>query len=140
MRLFFDTSALAKRYIAEPGTETVLERCREAREVILSVICAPELISTFNRLRREHKLSDEQYRTMKKDIAADLVQATIVPLTEAVLEKTIAALQKAPLRTLDALHVAAALESSSDLFVSADRRQCKAAREMGLNVEEIESH
>jgi len=30
MKVFFDTSALAKRYTGEPGSELVFELCQEA--------------------------------------------------------------------------------------------------------------
>jgi predicted nucleic acid-binding protein len=35
---------------------------------------------------------------------------------------------------MDAIHVAAALACEADVFVSADQRQCAAARSAGLNV------
>lgn len=40
-------------------------------------------------------------------------------------------------RALDALHVAAALAWSAELFVSADERQCRAASEAGMAVERL---
>jgi predicted nucleic acid-binding protein len=139
MRLFLDSSALIKRYVAERGTEQVVRFCREAEEIVLSVVCAPELISAFQRLLRERKLSTRQYRALKKDLAADLVQATIVRLNEAVLSRTVETLEKTTARTLDAIHVASAFEASCDLLLSADHRQCEAARKMGLKVEELPS-
>lgn len=139
MRLFLDSSALIKRYIDERGTEQVVRSCREAEEIVLSVICAPELISAFQRLRRERKLSTSQYRALKKDLAADLVQAAIVRLSEAVLSRTVETLEKTTVKTLDAIHIASALEASCDLLLSADHRQCEAARKMGLKVEELPS-
>ena len=137
MRIAFDSSALAKRYVAEAGTERVLELCAQARQVILSVLCIPEIISGLNRLRREKKLSTRKYRSLKKDLAADVAQALLVPISETVLGAAIRALEGAQLRALDALHIATALDSSCDLFVSADTRQCKAARSLGLRVEQI---
>ena len=139
MRLFLDSSALIKRYIAERGTERVVRFCSGAEEIVLSVVCAPELISAFQRLRRERKLSTRQYRALKKDLAADLVQATIVRLTEAVLSRTVETLEKTTVKILDAVHVASAFEASCDLLLSADHRQCEAARKMGLKVEELPS-
>jgi hypothetical protein len=40
-------------------------------------------------------------------------------------------------RALDTLHIAAALEWSADLFVSADDRQLHAAEQAGLAVERL---
>jgi predicted nucleic acid-binding protein len=50
MRTFFDTSAFVKRYVEEPGSERVMEICREAEHLVLSLICLPEMVSTLNRL------------------------------------------------------------------------------------------
>jgi len=44
MRILLDSSALAKRYVCEPGTEQVLSRCRDADEIVLSVLCVPALV------------------------------------------------------------------------------------------------
>ena len=49
MKTFFDSSAFAKRYVEEPGSQTVDSLCREATEVALSVLCVPEIISALMR-------------------------------------------------------------------------------------------
>jgi predicted nucleic acid-binding protein len=46
-------------------------------------------------------------------------------------------LERWPLGSSDALHIACAAEWSAQLFVSADGRQCRAARAYGLRVEEL---
>jgi uncharacterized protein len=137
MRIAFDTSALAKRYVTESGTSRVLELCAQATEVVVSVLCVPEILSGLNRLRREGRLSPEGYATAKADLAGDLTQATIVPVTSAVLSRTIDVLERTALRTLDAIHLAVAVDSACELFVSADARQCEAAKELGLTIERV---
>ncbi len=137
MRIVLDSSALAKRYVAEPGTERVLELCSEAQEIILSVLCVPEILSVLNRLKQEGGLSKRQYLELKEALAADVEQATIVTITQAVVIWGIEVLEETSLHTLDAIHVATALDSGCELFVSADRLQCTAARQLGLTVEEI---
>lgn len=138
MRIFIDSSALAKRYVREAGTEKVLSWCREAEEIVLSALCAPELISGFNRLKRERKLSASQYRGLKRDLAADVQHATIVDLAPSVISRTIACLERKPLRTLDAIHLASALESLCDVFITADHQQYKAAAHFNIKVEMTE--
>jgi predicted nucleic acid-binding protein len=137
MRLFLDSSSLAKRYIAEKGTDRVLQRCGEASEIVLSILCIPETLSALNRLRREKKLSARQYLDLKQDLAMDVAAATMIELNEDVLYETIRCLEDTPVRAMDAIHIASALASICDIFLSADPRQCKAARRMGLQVEEI---
>jgi predicted nucleic acid-binding protein len=134
MRVFFDSSAFAKRYIDEKGTQEVLAMCEQATELAMSVIAIPELISAFCRLQRERKLSANQYRRLKAELTADIADAFICDTTPQVIGHSIQALERHPLRGMDAMHVGAALVSQSEVFVSADVKQCTAARALGLKV------
>lgn len=137
MRVFFDSSAFAKRYLDESGTREVLEWCEKASELALSVIAIPELVSAFCRLRRERRLSPSQYQRLKSELKSDIADAFICDTTPNVVGKSIDALEKHPLRGMDAIHVGAALVSGAEVFVSADVRQCAAARALGLKVIEV---
>ena len=68
---------------------------------------------------------------------ADIDDAAVLVLTEVVIGRAVAMLERFPLRSADALHIACAAEWSAELFVSADNRQCQAARSCGLRVEAI---
>jgi len=135
VRLFADSSALVKRYIAEPARELVLARCAEADEILASIIAMPEIMATLNRLQRAGTLSDEEYKALKQRVLADMEHATIVSITPTVLASTIMSLERAPLRAMDAIHVASALGCSPDRFLTADQRQHEAAEAMGLKSE-----
>lgn len=137
MSLFLDSSALAKRYLLEPGTEVVAARCREADEIIVSILSVPEVLSAFNRLRRERKIGARRYAALKRELAHDMEQATIVALDATVVRRTILCLEQSSMHTADAIHVASAIEAGSDLFLSADRRQCDAAASFKLRVEVV---
>lgn len=132
MRVFLDSSALAKRYVDEAGTAGVLEWCDKATELALSVIAVPELISAFRRLVREGRLTDTQYAQLKADLRADLVDALVCDTSPQVVQRAIDALELAPLGGMDAVHVGSALVSGADVFISADARQCAAAEHFGL--------
>lgn len=134
MRVFFDTSALTKRYVEEVGSEKVLELCAEAETIGVSVLVLPELISTLCRLVREGRLSAENYQNLKSAVQADLSDADLCDLSQEAFEQTVRCLESHPLRALDALHVGSALSYKPDLFVSADRRQAEAAGREGLAV------
>ena len=75
MRVCFDSSAVAKRYINEPGTAEVLAWCDRADELVLSVIALPEMISAFCRLQREGRSSAAEYHAIKNEVMSDLVAA-----------------------------------------------------------------
>lgn len=134
MRVFFDSSAFAKRYVDEAGTAEVLEWCDEATELALSVIAVPELVSAFRRLVREKRLTEKQYAQLKADLRADLVDALLCDTSPQVLQRAIDALEVVPLRGMDAVHVGSALVCGADVFVSADARQSAAAEHFGLRV------
>jgi len=137
VRLFLDTSALAKRYIAEQGSDKVLRLCREAEQLAVSVICLPELISALNRLVRERRLSRPQYRMLKRTLLDDLAGADLCELTSAVMRGVIQLLESNPVRAMDAIHVACAAAYGAEVFASADRRQLAAARKLKLRVVDV---
>jgi len=134
MRVFFDTSALTKRYVEEEGSEEVRALCAQADALGVSILVLPELISTLCRLVREGRLSSEDYQSLKSAVQADLADADLCDLSQDVFEQALRCLEGHPLRTLDALHVGSALAYQPDLFVSADRRQTEAAGHEGLAV------
>lgn len=134
MRVCFDTSAFAKRYVGESGSAQVLQWCDRATTLVLSVIVVPELVSAFCRLRREGRLSVVQYERLKDELLADIADALICDTGPAVVAQAVRALEAHPLRGMDALHIGAALQSGAQAFVTADVRQAEAARGMGLQV------
>ena len=122
MKVFFDTSAFVKRYVEEPGTEKVVEICDQAEQLVLCVICLPEMISTLNRLVREGKLPVPDYQKMRDLVLKEIEDAEICYLTPEVVTQTIRCLENNTLRAMDALHLGCALVVEPDLFVSSDQR------------------
>ena len=133
MRVFFDSSAFAKRFLEEAGSDDVESLCMRASDLGLSVICVPELISAMNRRVRERSLSRRQYEVAKKRLAQDVSDADIIQLTSAVVARSVKMLERNPLRAMDALHLACAAEWEADVFATSDRRQFHAAVAEGLH-------
>ena len=132
MKLYLDSSAFAKRFVEEAGSDDVEQICANASALALSVISAPEVVSALNRRRRQGVLTASQYADAKVALAEELRDADIVELTPAVVSTAIHVLETSPVRTLDALHIASAVEWGAELFVSADHRQLDAADKAGL--------
>ena len=137
MKVFFDTSAFAKRYIAETGSDKVQNLCEKAERLAVSVICLPEILSTLTRLTREAKLTQAQYNMLKTNVLADLGDAEICEITTVVMSQVIRLLESNPLRAMDAIHLACALAYRPDVFVSADHRQIAAAKRARLKVVDV---
>jgi predicted nucleic acid-binding protein len=62
----------------------------------------------------------------------DLVDILICNITPSVIKQSIHILESSKVRTLDALHIACALEFKAEAFVSSDIRQLSAAKTAGL--------
>ncbi len=137
MRVFFDSSAFAKRYIEETGSAVADEICMAADHLGLSVICLPEIISALNRRLREKILAREQYALAKQRLSEDIRDADIINITPEVISQTMVMLETLPLRTMDALHLASAHVWGAELFVSADRLQVKGAERFKLKTKLI---
>ena len=137
MKTFFDSSAFAKRYIEEKGSQLVEDICYKATEVCLSVICVPEIISALNRRLREKRLSPRDYLTIKKHLSYDVRDAVIINLTSEVIRISTKILESSPLRAMDAIHVACASVWKSELFVSSDKQQLSAAKKVGLKIKSV---
>lgn len=137
MKTYLDSSSFAKRFVEEEGSDRVETACSQASELGLSVICVPEVVSALNRRKREHTLTAVQYREAKQRLLDDVRDAVIVNLTPSVIGSAIRILDASPVRAMDALQVACALEWGADLFASSDDRQLKAARKAGLKTKRI---
>ena len=128
MRIFIDTSAYAKRFVKESGSEEIDSIILQGTELGLSIICVPELLSAMNRKLREKAISRPQYSQIKSRLSEEIHDIDVIQLTDVVIKKTIMLLEKNFLRTLDAIHIACAIEWEADIFLTSDKRQIKAAR------------
>ena len=134
MKVFFDTSAIAKRYIDEIGTEIVIDICQKTTELYLCSICVPEFISVISRLKREGRITQSQFNNIKKTFLVEIVDATILQITPEIIINSVHLLEKYSLRTLDSLHISCGKLIKPDLFVSGDKRQLEAAMSEGLKI------
>ena len=134
MNLFADSSALAKRYIADEQSDQLDEVLQRATSLAVSVLCLPEIISALCRRRRERFITRTQYAAAKTFLESDLADTAIVQIVHDVLLRSAILLEAHPLRASDAIQIASALAWRADAFVSADLRQCAAAKTAGLNV------
>jgi len=137
MKLLVDSSAFAKRYVQENGSEEIEIFLQRASELALCIILVPEVISGLNRRLRERILSTKDYRKLKSELLEDVYDATVIQITPSVISHSVKLLENNVLRAMDSFHVACALEWQADLFVTSDKRQFMAAKNAGLLAEFI---
>ena len=136
-RILFDSSALYKRYNRELGRELVLSFFERARVVVVAAHGLTEIASAFHRQRHDGLLSDQDYDLMMQRVQRDFSEFEVMSLDRRVEAFAIAAMRRARLRAMDALHVGTAMAAGIDLFVTADRRQADAAKAVGVATEWI---
>ena len=132
MNVYFDSSSLAKRYIDENGSAEVESILQETSQLAVSIIAVPEILSGLNRRVREGSITSADYVEVKKHLADDMTDMITIQLVPEVIATCIKLLEKTPLRAMEALHVACAVEWNAGLFVTSDKRQLPAARHAGL--------
>ena len=137
MKAYLDSSSFAKRFVEEAGSDKVESTCAEASELGLSVICVPEIVSALKRRHRERTLTRRQYDEAKQRVLADIHDADIINLTTPVVNAAIRILEASPVRAMDALHIACALEWGAELFATSDKKQLHAAKRAGLKTRKI---
>jgi uncharacterized protein len=106
---YLDTSALVKRYVAEVGSGWVRRvMARRAGNVLYaSVIAQPEVISAIQRKVREGHLDQDRARTLSHRVSTHFAHGyALVAITPLVVTQACELLQRHPLRTYDALHLA----------------------------------
>jgi len=134
---YIDTSALAKRYLNEPGSDEVDQFLREQRRRTISRLGVLELRCLLARRRRAGEISADYERDALCGLADDIQGAVLLvePVVDGqVLRDLIERLRDHPLRALDALHLAIAGTTGSRIVATADRVMTRAARELGFEV------
>ena len=138
---YCDTSALAKRYVREPGHAT-LRRLVARRHVVSSTLVLVELYSAFASAVRSTRLATIAQPGLWKRVSADRLHWTLLEVTADVQRAAQELIERYPLRSLDAIHVASAQiftlrTRASVLFVSADTRQLAAATSLGFETASV---
>jgi predicted nucleic acid-binding protein len=135
--LFFDTSALVKRYYEEPGTELVDDLVEDDRRVTITSLAVIETISAFRRKYNRRQISESDTDGLLAAFFGEaLDDFVIVPMEESIQQFSFDLILEDDLRTLDSLQLAAALaldgEEMDIVFISADSDLVAVANDRGL--------
>lgn len=138
---FWDTSALLPLYIQEKTT-AVVRKIKEKLsddEFVLSVLTPVEFFSALCRMYREGKMTREVLNESFERFNLMVESSQVVSDIDAISTSALRALRVHPLRSADALQLAAALlaclgEPSLHTFVTLDSKLAEAAAKEGFNV------
>jgi len=151
---FFDTSALTKRYVVEPGHAWVSSLCvpRAGNSIIIAEITLTEAVTSMSRMTRENPPRMTAARcdrliTLFRQHARN--NYLIVQINRMIFTYAADLARKHPLRAYDAIQLACALTYRNDnskarlpapTFICADNMLLTVATQEGLAVDNPNLH
>ena len=151
--LYFDSSALIKRYVQEKGSEKVGKNLRDeegaSRPVFTSVLTFAEIHAALARRAKDRSLSSDEFIRARTNFDSDWLSGlSAVDLRPGVLRIVRNTVDQFALRGADMVHLASAIwlrdagvatRSGNQLvFLSSDKLLVKAAAGCGLGVSDPE--
>ena len=138
-RAYLDTSALAKWYLNEVGSESFVDFLQRLGSAVISSLTVTEMRSLLSRRRRMGDLSFELESLLFAALLSDIDRGWLlqVPVGDARFAEAtnlIARYPDHPLRTLDALHLTVTADLGVSVLATADRVMADAAASMGFQV------
>jgi len=135
--VYIDSSALAKLYVPEPESDTLEAFLKGRQDLMISELAITEVLSAVARRRREGMITAHQALDIRDAVLADADSGSfhrldMSPVVHREAERLLFHIESVALRTLDALHVAAALLALATHVVTYDARMRAAALHAGL--------
>ncbi|MBK5221335.1 MAG: type II toxin-antitoxin system VapC family toxin [Acidimicrobiia bacterium] len=131
MTLAIDASALVKRYVREPGRELVLETMAADPQWCASALARTEALMALHQVAVGRRQQTALWSALRDDWDAFVV----VPVDERCLARAVEIGAGFGLRTVDAIHLAAADRLPRPLkYLTFERQQIPAAAALGLEV------
>jgi uncharacterized protein len=145
---FMDTSALAKRYVAEIGSGWIKALTSPAvgNVVVIAYLTTVEMCSVLSRLQRSKHISVVDGTHLRTEFLRHTdTEYIMVPVEDMVLISARDLVAKYPLRTLDAIQLACAIAGANKLgepltFLSADTILLNAATAEGFAIDNPLAH
>ena len=136
--IYADTSALVKRYLAEPFS-TEFDALFQQGAMAISRLTVVELRCALARRRRNREIDALHENRINAELASDiqggaLRMGSVGDADFTAAYHLIGRLAHVSLRTLDALHLASAEQMAAAAFATADKTQAEAAAALGFTV------
>ena len=135
--VYVDTSALAKWYVNEAGSEEVEEYLRQNCPVHISLLTVVEMKSLMARRSWQDHMDAETQAKVVSTFDSDVALGHLVLLPHTaesflLAEFLLGAHPEVPLRTLDALHLGVMRSAGVATLATADRIMAQAAAALGM--------
>jgi uncharacterized protein len=129
--LFVDTSSLVRRYVQGPGRDLVLDAMAADPVWCASALCRSETLLALHRLA----VTPRQHERMWGRLRDDWDAFVVIPVDDRCLAHAVEVGATYGLRTIDAVHLAAADRLPRPAtYLTFDRRHIPAAAGLGFDV------
>ncbi|RLI12543.1 PIN domain nuclease [Candidatus Bathyarchaeota archaeon] len=142
LKLYLDTSSIIKRYVTEPGTQTIdiIFDKAEAGELIIafSLWNIGEVLGVLDERRRRKWLTQQEFTQTLRNLADELLKLIrlrtieIIVIHAPILTETWSLILNYHIYEADALQINTCIHSRSNAFISSDKRLIEASRKIGL--------
>jgi len=143
LRIYLDSSTVVKRYVEEPGSNTVKQVYRRAYtgevKLAFSLWNVGEILGALDRARSKGRLSEEDYIEARRRYFLEtkkmmkLKLLAIVPLKAKILFESWRIIEKYHIYQADALQIITAKHISCSEFITGDEKLHEIALNEGLN-------
>ena len=134
MKAYFDTSALLKLLLQEPGSSTAIQAWRAAKSVAAASVLYVEACAGLAAARRARRLSAVGHTESRRDLQLLWANLDVVIPDQPLCHRAGDLAAREKLRGYDAVHLAAALEYRADVVVCGDGDLLDAALNRGMGV------
>jgi uncharacterized protein len=139
---YLDTSALAKWYVNERGSDAFVAYLQGLDSAAISSLTRAEMRSLFARRRRMGDFDAALEAILFSAFLDDIGSGALLlhPVDDARFDDAVNLIGRYPehpLRTLDALHLSVARHLGLETLVTADAVMADAARSMGFSVDQF---
>ncbi len=137
MILYFDTSALLKKYFKEPGSAEVVSEFKKGADIITSTVTYAETMATIHRKKREIRGEEQLFGRIIDTFQRDWDSFICVEVTNELNVLIDRLVSSHPLRGFDAIHLASAISVNERLpvgllFACFDSKLAHAAKKENL--------
>jgi predicted nucleic acid-binding protein len=134
--LYFDSSAVVAWLFSEPDAANVMRATEAADLVVTSQLTVVEAQRAIQRVMAQGTVKEARARKLHGALERESARWTTMALTDSVLARAGSAFPIEPVKTLDAIHLATALEFAGEFtelgMLTLDRRVSENATALGL--------
>ena len=136
MNLFFDSSALLKRYLNEKGDVETRKLFDIADKIFVSATTHVECASSFQRLLQTKFIDKKEYQRLNIELALDFPFFETIHFDDEIKHIALNVLEKYTLKVLDTIQLASLIYVAEEVesFIVCDNKLKKYAKEEGFKV------